>query len=64
MAQHILDILKERGFLAQMTFPEELYEQLTGRKMFYNDDGTVMKLGADDPCPCGSGKKYRDCCGR
>lgn len=44
--------------------PQELYEQLTGRKMFYNDDGTVMKLGADDPCPCGSGKKYRDCCGR
>ena len=25
MAQHILDILKQRGFLAQMTFPEELY---------------------------------------
>ena len=44
--------------------PQELYEQVTGRKMFYNDDGTVMKLGADDPCPCGSGKKYRDCCGR
>ena len=44
--------------------PQELYEQVTGRKMFYNDDGTVMKVGADDPCPCGSGKKYRDCCGR
>ena len=24
---HVLDILKERGFLAQMTFPEELYEK-------------------------------------
>ena len=44
--------------------PQELYEQVTGRKMFYNDDGTVMKVGADDPCPCGSGKKYRDCCGK
>ena len=44
--------------------PKELYEQVTGRKMFYNEDGTVMKVGADDPCPCGSGKKYRDCCGR
>ena len=44
--------------------PQELYERVTGRKMFYNEDGTVMKVGADDPCPCGSGKKYRECCGR
>ena len=44
--------------------PQELYEQVTGRKMFYNEDGTIMKIGADDPCPCGSGKKYRECCGR
>ena len=44
--------------------PQELYEQLTGRKLFYNEDGSVMKLGADDPCPCGSGKKYRECCGK
>lgn len=44
--------------------PKELYEQVTGRKMFYNEDGTVMKLGADDRCPCGSGKKYRECCGK
>ena len=35
MAQHILDILKERGFLAQMTFPEELYEQLKEPTTFY-----------------------------
>ena len=27
--EHILDILKERGFIAQMTFEDELYEQLT-----------------------------------
>ena len=44
--------------------PQELYEQMTGRKMFFNADGTVMRIGADEPCPCGSGKKYRDCCGR
>ncbi len=32
---HVLDILKERGFLAQMTFPEELYEQLKEPTTFY-----------------------------
>ena len=25
---HILDVLKERGFIAQVTFEEELYQQL------------------------------------
>ena len=25
---HVLDILKERGFIAQTTFEDELYEQL------------------------------------
>lgn len=44
--------------------PQELYEQLTGRKVFYNEDGSVMKVGDDDACPCGSGKKYRECCGK
>jgi len=22
----------------------------------------MMKLGRNDPCPCGSGKKYKRCC--
>ena len=28
--------------------------------------GTVIKeetVGRNDPCPCGSGKKYKKCCG-
>ena len=25
---------------------------------------TVEKVGRNDPCPCGSGKKYKKCCGR
>jgi preprotein translocase subunit SecA len=25
---------------------------------------TTQKPGRNDPCPCGSGKKYKKCCGR
>ncbi|MBO5721988.1 MAG: SEC-C domain-containing protein, partial [Lentisphaeria bacterium] len=25
---------------------------------------TSPKIGANDPCPCGSGKKYKKCCGK
>jgi preprotein translocase subunit SecA len=24
----------------------------------------ASKVGRNDPCPCGSGKKYKDCCGK
>ena len=35
MEKHILDVLKERGFIAQMTFEDELYEQLKQPTTFY-----------------------------
>ena len=40
------------------------------RKELYKEQkksGTVVKgpkIGRNDPCPCGSGKKYKYCCGR
>ena len=30
------------------------------QKPIINDD----KIGRNDPCPCGSGKKYKKCCGK
>jgi len=33
----------------------------------YNRSKTVVnesKVGRNDPCPCGSGKKYKKCCGK
>jgi preprotein translocase subunit SecA len=40
-------------------------------EMFTNTDETTVKkpkqrstakVGRNDPCPCGSGKKYKNCC--
>ena len=25
---------------------------------------TSTKIGRNEPCPCGSGKKYKQCCGK
>ena len=25
---------------------------------------STPKVGRNDPCPCGSGKKYKQCCGK
>ena len=27
-------------------------------------NGKREKVGRNDPCPCGSGKKYKHCCGK
>jgi uncharacterized protein len=33
------------------------------RKLVTDNRNAVRKVGRNDPCPCGSGKKYKKCCG-
>ena len=44
--------------------PSELASMGPGPRLFFNEDGSIMKVGRNDPCPCGSGLKYKKCCGR
>ena len=44
--------------------PSALHAAASGKPVFRNPDGSYMKVGRNDPCPCGSGKKYKKCCGR
>ncbi|MBO4365734.1 MAG: SEC-C domain-containing protein [Eggerthellaceae bacterium] len=44
--------------------PNELREGMGSGKVFYNEDGSVKRVGPYDACPCGSGKKYKDCHGK
>jgi len=41
-------------------FEEEEYANDSERKVRY----VKSKVGRNDPCPCGSGKKYKNCCGK
>lgn len=44
-------------------FSDEEREEIA--KRFRKDHIAVSnKIGRNDPCPCGSGKKYKKCCGR
>jgi preprotein translocase subunit SecA len=36
--------------------------QKTVKKVSVRKD-PAQKVGRNDPCPCGSGKKYKNCCG-
>ncbi len=35
---------------------------LSMRKSVVTSPRRALKVGRNDPCPCGSGKKYKDCC--
>ena len=35
--------------------------ELVGEKPIVREE---PKIGRNDPCPCGSGKKYKKCCGK
>lgn len=40
---------------------KELYKKQKNSGTIQNEN---RKVGRNDPCPCGSGKKYKQCCGR
>ena len=39
---------------------EEIQKELKNSRTVINEE----KIGRNDPCPCGSGKKYKKCCGK
>lgn len=43
--------------------PEERRKELT-REFRQSKMAVSNKVGRNDPCPCGSGKKYKKCCGK
>lgn len=48
---------------------KEIYSEEELKKFYkeQKESGTIRrekKIGRNDPCPCGSGKKYKKCCGK
>ena len=44
--------------------PEERRKELYKEQKLSKTVVKGQKIGRNDPCPCGSGKKYKKCCGR
>ena len=40
------------------------WQYLDGRIIPADRPAARVKTGRNDPCPCGSGRKYKKCCGR
>jgi preprotein translocase subunit SecA len=71
MFEHLLDSVKLQ--VASMIFRVGIVQQPKQQQMITNKDSegkgsrpvkSGNKVGRNDPCPCGSGKKYKKCHGK
>ncbi|MBN1849252.1 MAG: SEC-C domain-containing protein [Deltaproteobacteria bacterium] len=65
--KEVAAIFKEHGWEHEIELDEDKEEDLTDLEILLNTPKTVTvekKIGRNEPCPCGSGKKYKKCCGK
>lgn len=57
-AEHLYNLPQWKNIFTENEM-EELYKGQKRSKTYVRE----AKIGRNDPCPCGSGKKYKKCCG-
>ncbi|NNF97858.1 MAG: hypothetical protein HKM93_00625 [Desulfobacteraceae bacterium] len=59
-------VFKENGWNFIIGLEPDEAEDITDLELLQNPQKTMIaekKVGRNEPCPCGSGKKYKKCCG-
>ncbi len=56
-------------WLYELPMWDDIFDKETQRALYLEQkkSGTVVvgkKIGRNEPCPCGSGRKYKQCCGK
>ena len=62
-------VAAKADWLYELPMWENIFDEETRKALYLEQkkSGTVVvgkKVGRNEPCPCGSGKKYKHCCGR
>jgi SWIM/SEC-C metal-binding protein len=66
-AKALKTVLEENGWSHTISVDSEKLEDITDLDILLNPLKTRIAektAGRNDPCPCGSGKKYKKCCGQ
>ena len=64
--KEVASILEEKGWKYSIALEAEKPEDTADLERLLNPLEPVTvekKIGRNEPCPCGSGKKYKKCCG-
>jgi SWIM/SEC-C metal-binding protein len=64
-AQEVASIFDKNGWKFILGIEPDKPEDISDLEKLLNPPKPVqsLKIGRNDPCPCGSGKKYKKCCG-
>ena len=65
--KEVAAIFEKNGWKYTIELEPDKPEDITDLEILLNPQKTVIaepKIGRNDPCPCGSGKKYKKCCGK
>ena len=65
--KEVASILEEKGWKYTIGLEPDKPEDITDLEMLLNPQEPKIaekKVGRNEPCPCGSGKKYKKCCGK
>ena len=60
-------VFEENGWKYTIELEPDKPEDITALEILLNPVKTKIaekKVGRNEPCPCGSGKKYKKCCGK
>ena len=64
--KEVVSKFEEKGWKYTIELDPDEPEDILDLEMLLNPQKPKMadkKVGRNDPCPCGSGKKYKKCCG-
>jgi len=64
--KEVESVFEENGWKYKIELAPDKPEDINDLKLLLNPIKTRIaekKVGRNEPCPCGSGKKYKKCCG-
>jgi SWIM/SEC-C metal-binding protein len=65
--QEVAEIFEKTGWKYTIDLNRDKPEDITDLEILLNwpkPNQAGEKVGRNEPCPCGSGKKYKKCCGK
>ena len=66
-AKELESVFEQNGWKYKIELEPDKPEDITDLEILLNPPKTVLaekKVGRNEPCPCGSAKKYKKCCGK
>ena len=64
--KELVSVFEEHGWKYSIELDPDKPEDINNLEILLNPPKTKIaekKVGRNDPCPCGSGKKHKKCCG-